>query len=142
MLDDKFPDHIGWRLWRASQDWQRSFVACMQAAGHGWFTEARAGLLGHVAPSGTAQNRLVERMAISKQAVQQLVDGLVAEEIIERIADPADGRGRIVRLTERGRSAMADANRIKNEIEAAHIQKMGRRDFDHLLRLLDQLQKS
>lgn len=142
MLDDNYPDHIGWLLWRASQDWNVEFVERMQAVGHGWFTAARSGLMGQIAPRGTKQGLLVERLGISKQAVQQLVDGLEADGILERVGDPTDGRGRVVRLSEAGWTAMKDANRIKIEIESGYRARLGDDDFVRLGELLGKLRES
>jgi DNA-binding MarR family transcriptional regulator len=142
MLDDKYPDHIGWLLWRASQDWNQEFVERMQAAGHSWFTAARSTLMGHIALKGTKQGLLVDRIGISKQAVQQLIDGLEADGILERVADPDDKRGRIVRLTDAGRAAMKDANRIKLEIESGYRSSMGEHEFAQLSELLGKLRQS
>lgn len=142
MLDDKFPGHIGWLLWEASDRWHGDFVARMQAAGHGWFTEARSTLIGSIAPKGTKQALLVERLAISKQAVQQLIDGLEADGILERRADPDDKRGRIVALTAIGKAAMRDANRIKTEIETEYRSRIGNDAFAALGDLLRKLRDS
>ena len=142
MLDDNYPDHIGWLLWSATQDWNLEFVERMQVAGHGWFTAARSTLMGHIAPKGTKQGLLVDRLAISKQAVQQLIDGLEEDGILERAADPDDRRGRVVRLTDKGRAAMKDANRIKLEIEAGYRAGMGDADFARLSELLGKLRQS
>lgn len=142
MLDDKYPDHIGWLLWRASQDWNLEFVDRMQSAGHGWFTAARSSLMGSIAPKGTKQGLLVDRLGISKQAVQQLIDGLEEDGILERIPDPNDKRGRIVRLTDEGRAAMKDANRIKLEIEAGYRARIGDDEFARLSELLGKLRQS
>jgi DNA-binding MarR family transcriptional regulator len=142
MLDDKHPDHIGWLLWRANQDWNQEFVDRMQAAGHGWFTAARSTLMGHVAPKGTKQGLLVDRIGISKQAVQQLIDGLEEDGILERLPDPEDKRGRIVRQTEAGRAAMKDADRIKLEIESGYRARIGDDEFARLSELLGKLRSS
>lgn len=142
MIDDIDPDHIGWLLFQANQDWTLEFVDRMQAAGHGWFTGARSTLMGHIAPRGTKQGLLVDRIGISKQAVQQLIDGLQAEGVVERVADPEDRRGRIVRLTEAGGAAMQDANRIKRELEATYRLAMGEADFARLTELLGKLRLS
>lgn len=141
MLDDKYPDHIGWLLARASHDWTLEFVAGMQSAGHGWFTPARSALMGHIASKGTKQVLLVERLGISKQAVQQLVDGLEEDGILERVPDDKDKRGRIVRLTEFGRAAMRDANKIKLEIESDYRARIGDADFSRLSELLGKLRR-
>lgn len=141
-LDDNsaLPDHVGWRLWRANRAWQASFAAAMREAGHEWFTEARAGLLGHIPRGGLRQTLLIERTGHSKQAVQQLLDGMEAEGAIERVADPADRRGKIVRYTARGLAALRDGDRIKLEIEVDWRRRLGDVRFDALmdaLRALD-----
>ncbi|RRH96931.1 MarR family transcriptional regulator [Mesorhizobium tamadayense] len=141
-LDEKaeaLPDHVGWRLWQASRAWQAEFVAAMHAAGHGWFTEARAGLLGHIPRGGTRQSALIERSAISKQAVQQLLDGLEAEGVLERLPDPRDGRGKLVRYTRKGLDALRDGDRIKLQIESGYIDRIGRERFAALMDALRSL---
>lgn len=129
-------DHIGWALWQASRAWQAEFAAAMRAAGHGWMTDARAGLLGHVARKGTPQSLLIERLGISKQAVQQLVDGLEAEGVLARAPDPDDRRARVVVHTEAGRRALRDAARIKRRIEAGYRRRLGDETFAALKRAL------
>lgn len=126
-------DHVGWRLWRANRTWQARFAAGMRAAGHPWFTEARATLLGHLSRAGSRQSALIERMGISKQAVQQLLDGLEQEGIVERVADPGDARGKLVRYTRKGLDALRDGDRIKYEIETDIAQALGRGRFEALM---------
>jgi len=138
-LDDNaeaLPDHVGWRLWNANRAWQAAFAAAMRAAGHHWFTEARAGLLGHIPRAGLRQAALIERTGHSKQAVQQLLDGLEAEGVIERAADPVDRRGKVVRYTDKGRAALADGDRIKLEIEQDWRRRLGGARFEALIAAL------
>jgi len=130
------PDHVGWRLWQASRAWQTEFAEAMRAAGHGWFSESRAGLLGHIPRRGTKQAALIERAGISKQAVQQLLDGLEAEGVIERAPDPEDKRGKLVLYTPRGRAALDDGDRIKLDIESRYRKYLGEGAFDALMAAL------
>lgn len=128
-LDEKseaWPDHVGWELWLASLAWQRDFVSGMREAGHSWMSEARAALLGHIPLNGIAQAALIERMGTTKQAVQQLVDGLEAEGILQRMPDPKDRRARRIAYTGKGRKALEDANRIKAEIETRYRARLGK----------------
>ncbi len=139
-LDENFPDHVGWRLWQANRAWLRDFAGAMRDAGHGWFTEARAGLMGHIPRGGIRQSALIERLGTTKQAVQQLLDGLEAEGVIERIADPGDRRGKIVRYTPSGADALREADRLKREIEEEYRRRIGEDRFAALmdaLRALD-----
>lgn len=134
-------DHVGWRLWCASQAWKEQFLAGMLASGHQWYAEARSSLIPYLDREGTRQGVLVQRMGLSKQAVQQLVDDLEREGIIERQPDPEDRRGKIVTFTRKGLKAQADANRIKRKVEAAFRSKLGARDFAKLDNLLRRLAK-
>ncbi|MGF7007297.1 MarR family winged helix-turn-helix transcriptional regulator [Aminobacter sp. BE322] len=133
------PDHVGWRLWQASRVWQAEFADTMRAAGHGWFSESRAGLLGHIARRGTRQAALIDRAGISKQAVQQLLDGLEAEGVIERAPDPEDKRGKLVLYTPKGLAALDDGDRIKLEIENRYRDRLGEGPFEALMAALRSL---
>ena len=127
--DPELLDHIGWALWQAAQTWKRRFSAEMVALGYSWYGEARAAVLAHLDRDGTRQAELTARMGLSKQAVQQLVDGLVADGVVERVADPADGRGRVVRYTAAGLDALRDANRVKQSIEDDYRRTLGAARF-------------
>lgn len=143
MLDEnrnRLPDHVGWRLWRASKAWQADFVSRMRSAGHDWFTESRANLLGNLPRDGIGQADLIERMAMSKQAVQQLLDGLEVAGIVVRLPDPADRRGKLIRYTEKGRAALMDGDRIKLDIERAWIERIGVERFSALMDALRALE--
>jgi len=118
-------DHVGWRLWRLARQWKAEFDVEMVRLGHGFMLEARGAVVGHLRPGGLSQSALTAAMGISKQAVQQLVDELVAEGVVERAPDPTDGRGRIVRLREKGIAAIADGNAVKQQIEARYGARIG-----------------
>lgn len=126
------PDHIGWTLWRAAQAWRVEFTAAMVAAGHGWFGQARGNLMVHIGPNGLRQGDLADRARLTKQAVQQFVDELVADGILMRVRDETDARARWVRLTPAGEAAMRDADRIKAEIESRWRALIGPQTFDQL----------
>ncbi len=131
--DNDLPDHVGWQLWQASRAWQAEFAAAMRMAGHDWFSEARAGLIGHIPRHGLRQSQLIERVGISKQAVQQLVDGLEAEDVLKRLTDPEDRRGRIVAFTKKGLAALSDGDRIKLDIERSYRARLGDARFSALI---------
>ncbi len=142
---NEFPellDHVGIRLWRAAWAWKAKFDAGMVAMGHGWFAQARSGLLAYMGRKGTRQADLVTRSGLTKQAVQQFVDELVADGIVERIPDPADGRGRIVVFTERGRKVLGDANTVKRRVEAEFRTALGPTRFRQLMEALQRLEEA
>ncbi|RYI82701.1 MAG: MarR family transcriptional regulator, partial [Acetobacteraceae bacterium] len=90
-------------------------------------------------PGGLPQSALPAALGVSKQAVQQYVDDLVAEGAVERVPDPADGRGRIVRLTARGIASIAEGNSVKRQIEARYRDRLGADRFAVLQAALNEL---
>jgi len=142
-LDDPdFPellDHVGIRLWRATALWKKEFDAGMVALGYPWFAHARSGLLAYLGRKGARQSELAERAGLTKQAVQQFVDGLVADGAVERVPDPADARAKIVVFTAYGRKVLADANRVKLKIESEFRKTLGAADFERLCEALERL---
>lgn len=141
-LDEKPPtliDHVGWRLWRLARQWKAEFDAQMLRRGYPWVAEARGAVIGHLRPGGRPQSELAGLLGVSKQAVQQFVDELVEEGAVERIVDPRDARGRIVRLTARGVAFIEEGNAVKRAIEDAYAGRIGRDRLDALNAALDAL---
>jgi len=135
-IDDLSIDHIGWRLWDAAAIWKDRFAAEMIAAGHNWYAEARSSVVPYIGPDGTRQSEIVARMGLSKQAVQQLVVDLEKAEIVRRESDPHDGRGKIVRFTDKGLTAVRDSAKAKRRVEAELREQLGDADFKRLYELL------
>src|SRR5687768_10652898 len=66
---------------------------------------------------GTRLTELAERAQMSKQAVGEVVSDLERMGYVERVPDPADGRAKIIRLTEHGWDGQRAATRIFDDIE-------------------------
>jgi DNA-binding MarR family transcriptional regulator len=132
-------EHVGWRLWRASQQWMRRFSAEMVEAGYPVFAEARAQLIPHIAREGSRQSELVARMGLSKQAVQQLIAGLEDDGLVERLPDLDDRRGKVVAFTPQGLALLAAANEVKKRIEKDYRARLGTERFAQLMQALDLL---
>jgi DNA-binding MarR family transcriptional regulator len=71
----------------------------------------------NIDPKGTRITVLAARAGITHQSMTQLVDELEARSIVERVADPSDGRARLVRLTAQGRARVKAALREIAAIE-------------------------
>ncbi|MEO6013062.1 MAG: MarR family transcriptional regulator [Devosia sp.] len=132
-------DHVGWRLWRLARQWKVEFDGEMLALGYPWVTEARGAIVGHLRPGGLPQSALAGALGVSKQAVQQFVDELVEEGAVERVADPSDGRGKLVRLTAVGIAFIEDGNEVKRAIEKRYRSKLGKQRLADLNAALDEL---
>ena len=138
-IDDFRIDHIGWRLWDAAITWKEKFTAEMIDTGHDWYREARSSVVPYIKPEGTRQVEIVERMGLTKQAVQQLIADLEDSGILRRDPDPNDGRGKIVRFTEKGMAAQRDSQKAKRKVEAELKAALGEQEFDRLLGALKRI---
>ena len=78
-----------------------------------------------VDPDGTRLTELAELAGHSKQAVGEFVCDLEVRGYVERIPDPADGRAKIIRLTDRGAEAKAAAREIFAEVEREWAERIG-----------------
>jgi DNA-binding MarR family transcriptional regulator len=111
----------------------------MAARGYPWHLGARGDVLAHLGPSGISQTALTERMGLSKQAVQQLLDLLEADGVLRRDPDPADKRARRVVLTDLGLTDFAERNKVKRAIEADYRNRLGDKLFNKLEKALAKL---
>jgi DNA-binding MarR family transcriptional regulator len=88
---------------------------------------------------GSRISYLARHANITPQAMGELVDHLAAHGYVERVADPSDGRARLVRLTSRGRDVYALAVQLVTELEATWAAALGERRMRQLKRLLAEL---
>lgn len=93
----------------------------------------------HIADGGSRVTELARLTQLSKPTVVYLVDELERLGYVERVADPDDGRAKLVRLTERGFRAQETARGILAEIEEDWSRLLGPRDFTLLRELLERL---
>src|SRR5918994_7208309 len=71
-----------------------------------------------IGAEGATAGELGRRLGVTKQAAGQMVDELVRLGYVERGADPADGRRRIVTLTPRGIDCLHASAEIFDELFA------------------------
>lgn len=89
-----------------------------QKLGHTGLRPALARLMVFISWEGSRITDIARAQDVSKNAVGQLVTELEELGYVERVPDPADGRAKIVRYTERGRALIADAAAIGEELNA------------------------
>lgn len=71
-----------------------------------------------IGADGATATELGRRLGVTKQAASQMVDELVRLGYVQRGADPADGRRRIVTLTPRGVDSLRVSAAIFDELLA------------------------
>lgn len=141
-MPDTPPDlinHIGLDLHRAADTWKSLFRGAMVAAGYPVFDEARAALFQHIPYGGIGQGDLVQRIGLSKQAVQQHLVRLQADGLLLREADPDDARRNRIVYSAAGLAMQHTANGVKHRLEADMRARLGPDAFHALHNALTQI---
>ncbi|MGW4068366.1 MarR family winged helix-turn-helix transcriptional regulator [Nocardia grenadensis] len=103
MTERLSPTVLMFVAYRAAEN--RVFEA-LRRAGYNDITLQQARVVARVAPDGTRLSDLATQAQIAKPTATHLVDQLQRAGYVERVPDPSDGRGRIVRIAARGREAL------------------------------------
>jgi DNA-binding MarR family transcriptional regulator len=98
---------------------------------------AHTTLLPHLPVQGGIRlTELADRLAVSKQAVGQLVDELEEMGVVRRIADPNDARAKLIEYTARGRAGLLQGLGVLGNIETELAAAVGKRRLQELHRTL------
>jgi DNA-binding MarR family transcriptional regulator len=82
-------------------------------------------VFGNIDPEGSRLTELAERARMTKQSVGEVTTDLEQRGYVERAPDPADGRAKIIRLTERGHEAQTLGFELIAEIEREWGERIG-----------------
>jgi DNA-binding MarR family transcriptional regulator len=88
-------------------------------------TVAQARLAQRIAEGGSRLTDLAEQAQVTKQTASLLVAALEREGLVERVPDPADGRARLIRFTERGKEAALHARDVVMGVEQQWAEHLG-----------------
>ena len=97
----------------------------LAARGHPELRPAHGFTMQAIGLAGTTSTELGRRLGVSKQAAGKTVDRLAEAGYVERWADPADGRRKLIRLTARGLEALALSARIFDDLRAEWARQLG-----------------
>lgn len=97
----------------------------LAARGYPEVRPAHSRVFENLDPAGTRLTELAERAQMTHPSMSELVTGLERQGYLERVADPADGRARIVRLTAAGRALQRVALAEIGEIEDDWRRRLG-----------------
>lgn len=130
---------IGALLAIPSLEVRRRVVAALAAEGFDDYRPTHQTVFQWLGPDGDRVTDLAHRVGMTRQAMAELVDYLVAHGYLERVPDPSDGRALLVRRTERGWAVNRVARRVVEEMQAEWARALGSDEFANLLRLLRRL---
>jgi DNA-binding MarR family transcriptional regulator len=81
--------------------------------------------LRNLGEGGSRPVDLAARAGVTRQAITKLVDELERLDLVRREPDPDDGRGVIVKYTDRGRAGLAIARKRMLALERAYAAQVG-----------------
>jgi DNA-binding MarR family transcriptional regulator len=88
-------------------------------------TVAQSRVAQRIAQDGSRLTDLAEQAQVTKQTASVLVAALEHEGLVERVPDPSDGRARLIRLTQKGRSASERAREVVMGVEQEWTDHLG-----------------
>jgi DNA-binding MarR family transcriptional regulator len=138
---DLVPDRlaIGQLLVRLLREFRDDLAAPRAEAGYGDVREPHFQIFGNIRMGGIRLTELADRAQLSLAAASELVNDLAALGYLTRRPDPADGRAKLIDLTERGRNLMSDAGSRVADIERRWSALTGERNFDQMCRTMQKL---
>jgi DNA-binding MarR family transcriptional regulator len=126
--------NIGRLLNNAVNRFEARVLEVMSERGHGQTRIAHVSLTRNLDVEGTRLTELARRAAMSKQAMGELVDQCVELGLVDRMADPSDGRARIVKFT---RAGLVWLNAFRDAVDIAEREmraELGKATMDAILK--------
>ena len=100
MADDEL--NLGLLLFIPYRAMESAVLTELREHGH-HLTVSQARVFQRIGPDGSRPGELAEAAQLSKQTLGSILDQLERAGYVARIPDPADGRARLVTVTDRGR---------------------------------------
>jgi DNA-binding MarR family transcriptional regulator len=107
------------------------------AVGFGDIRPGHGCVFGNIDPDGSRLTDMAERARMTKQSVGEVATDLERRGYLERLPDAADGRVKIIRLTDRGREAQRVGRELIDEIERDWADRYGEADIAALRETLE-----
>ena len=104
-------------------------------------TAAQGRIFARIGPAGTRLSELAAQAQVTKATAGFIVDQLERSGLVTRVADPDDGRARLVTITDKGQEAVRIAADEVAAVEDEWTAHLGARKMQHLRRSLSQLRE-
>jgi len=124
---------------RLHLDVRRRVHADLRTAGHADLTAAHMYVFQSPGPDGVRPTELAARTNMTKQAMNHLLAGLERAGYLRRVPAADDGRGTVLRLTDRGRDVERVMRKSAGRIEREWADKLGRRRVEDLCQAIRDL---
>nr|WP_041756302.1 MarR family transcriptional regulator [Bradyrhizobium sp. ORS 278] len=122
--------NVGRLLNNAVRRFESRVLELMVASGHPESRIAHVSLTRNLDIEGTRLTELARRASMSKQAMGELVDQCAELGLVTRVADPDDGRARLVRFTPAGLTWLQAFGEAVDIAEAEMRKELGKAAMD------------
>ncbi|TMS00424.1 MarR family winged helix-turn-helix transcriptional regulator [Nonomuraea basaltis] len=122
---------------------QRELFTRLAEQGHPRLRPRHGAVMAYLDEEGSRATDLAAQSGQHKQVIGTLVDELVELGYVERQADPADRRAKLIVPTEKGRDHMAKSDAVLAAMEAEHARAVGEQayaDFKRVFKLVAERQ--
>ena len=134
MADDSEPERVGLRYLTLAYRVRKVVDKHMISSG---LSLARWKVLEILASTGAIRQRaLAQELGFAERSVTQAVESLASDGLVERTPDPADGRAKLVTLTDEGAAALAAGTRAGAEVLQRIFGTLDRKQLASLDKLL------
>lgn len=133
--------HVAVLMFIANRSVENRVLDAIRRAGFDEITLAQARIMARIGPEGTRISDLAEQAQVAKQTATHLVDQLERAGYVERTVDPTDGRGRLVRISERAAAALPIARAEEAAITAEWTEHIGAKRMRQLRETLTMLRE-
>lgn len=126
--------NVGRLLNNAVRRFEGRVLELMSAGGHADTRIAHIHLTRNLDVEGTRLTELARRASVSKQAMGELVDQCAELGLVDRVADPSDGRARIIIFTPAG---LVWLDAFRDAVDAAEKEmraELGRTTMEAILK--------
>ena len=131
-----FTGNLAWLLYRAHWALAAELTAALEPVG----VSARGYHVLRAALSGDhTQTELAEVVGLDKTTMVVTIDELEREGLAERRPSPHDRRARIIAVTAAGKRKVAEADEVKERVQADILGELPARDQKALIAALDKL---
>jgi DNA-binding MarR family transcriptional regulator len=120
----------------------RRVYGALAERGYSDIRPAHSAVFRHILPDGSRATDMAERAHMTKQSMAYLVEYLAERGYVTFVPDPADGRAKLVRLTDRGQAVLETLLAISRDAEADVARRLGADDLSRLRTLLVSLREA
>jgi DNA-binding MarR family transcriptional regulator len=118
------PLNLGLLLFIPYRAMESAVLAELSAHGHP-LTISQARVFQRIGPEGSRPGELAEATQLTKQTLGSILDQLESAGYVARVADPRDGRARLVTITAAGHELVELSRPVVRAVEAAWTEHLG-----------------